>query len=284
MKINIGDKLEVYQQYKSILELIEKSKNKQRKRAVNEKRQLMMQHKFLENDYENEYLVYMQILHDLQKEEANKSFAEDFIASNVKSILYILNTNGFMEKNQITQKGKVACSVMEIHGLVFSELYMYHNGFEDLSYNEIGQLLSCFYAIKVNDEKKKSINIPDFTGYKLRSYLEFMKGKFDHYYDLEVKYGIDVGYDYETQYDLMQYVDRWCFASDENHATSILSDLKYEKEVFLGDFVKCCMKIVSILQAKVICEISENFICLEKLNHLESCLMKFIVSNESLYL
>lgn len=284
MKKGMGTKLEVYQHYKSILELIEKSKNKQRKRAINEKRQLIMQHKFLENDYENEYVVYMQTLDDLQKEEANKGYAEDFIASNVKSILHILSTNGFMENNKITQKGKVACSVMEIHGLVFSELYMYHNGFEDLSYNEIGQLLSCFYPIKVNDEKK-SINIPDFTGYKLRSYLEFMKDKFDHYYDLEVKYGIDVGYDYETQYDLMKYIERWCFATDASHATSILSDLKHEKEVFLGDFVKCCMKIVSILQeAKVICETSENYTCLEKLNMLEKCLMKFIVSNESLYL
>ena len=281
---NISDRLDIYKEYNKIIDTIDHTKNKQRKRALHEKKQMEMEYKFIVDHYESEYLMYMKMLCELQKEEKTKHYAQTFIETNVRSIMTILSTNGFMENNKITQKGKVACSVMEIHGLVFSELYVYQNGFEDLTYNEIGQLLSCFYPVKVNDEKK-SISIPSFTSYKLKSYLELMKDKFNHYYDLEVKYGTDVGYDYEYQYDLMKYIERWCYATDENHATSILCDLKNEKEVFLGDFVKCCMKIVSILQeGKLICELSENYACLEKIDTLEKCLMKFIVSNESLYL
>ena len=214
-----------------------------------------------------------------------RQYAEKYISDSINNIIEILISNNFLNADSVlTDRGIVASSIMEIHGLVFSELYNLHNGFEDLSYIEIGQLLSCFYPVKVPDDKK-SINIPDFTSYKLTEYLNILKEKMNYYLDQEIKYNLDVGYCYDYNYDLIEFISRWCSINDEKTSLILLNEMKHKKEIFVGDFVKCCIKITNIIrEMKTICEYFNHFNCLEKLNNLEKYLVKFVVTNDSLYL
>ena len=83
----------------------------------------------------------------------------------------------------------------------------------------------------------------------------------------------------------MDYVKRWCNISEESAAIILLNEMKNNKGIFLGDFVKCCVKISNITrEIKTICEYTKNYECLEKINDLDKYLLKFIVSTESLYL
>ncbi|MBI96697.1 hypothetical protein CL656_06100 [bacterium] len=283
-KLN-GDKIELFVKYASLKNNIIKSKNKQKRRAINELKQFEENHQNIQNDYDTNYSVYINLLNEKVSKQKHKNYAEQFINNSVLNILNILNDNQFINCNsKLTVKGKISSLMMEVHGLVFAELYMLYNGFEDLDYIEIGQLLSCFYPIKVPDDKK-CINIPDFTSYKLTEYLKVMKLKMDYFYDEEVKYNLDVGYSYEYQYDLIDYIKRWCNVSDEKNGIMLLNEMKNEKEIFVGDFVKCCIKITNITrEMKTICEFTKNYDCLEKINNLEKYLIKFIISTESLYL
>ena len=80
-----------------------------------------------------------------------------------------------------------------------------------------------------------------------------MKERMNFFYDEEVKYNLDVGYSYELQYDLMDYVKRWCNISEESNAISLLNEMKNNKDIFLGDFVKCCIKISSSSSSSHLC-------------------------------
>ena len=107
----------------------------------------------------------------------------------------------------------------------------------------------------------------------------------DYYLDQEIKYNLDVGYCYDYHYDLIEFISRWCSINDEKTSLILLNEMKHKKEIFIGDFVKCCIKITNIIrEMKTICEYFKNFNCLEKLNNLEKYLVKFVVTNDSLYL
>ena len=57
--------------------------------------------------------------------------------------------------------------------------------------------------------------------------------------------------------------------------------MKQEKKWFTGDFIKCCLKLVNMAK-----EIESFCMCdlIEKLKEGSNKLLKFICSNESLYL
>lgn len=284
-KLSNKDKIEFFIEYNSLIEKLQYSKNKQRKKILAEIKQIENKNTDIKNDYENRYIPYVELVKKLESKIQYRQYAEKYISDSINNIIEILICNNFLNTESVlTDRGIVASSIMEIHGLVFSELYNLHNGFEDLSYIEIGQLLSCFYPVKVPDDKK-SINIPDFTSYKLTEYLNILKEKMDYYLDQEIKYNLDVGYCYDYHYDLIEFISRWCSINDEKTSLIFLNEMKNKKEIFVGDFVKCCIKITNIIrEMKTICEYFNHFNCLEKLNNLEKYLVKFVVTNDSLYL
>jgi len=54
---------------------------------------------------------------------------------------------------------------------------------------------------------------------------------------------------------------------------------------FLGDFVKCCLKLIHISnEITSICEYVENYDLLDKVKQGKQQMMKFIMNNQSLYL
>ena len=103
----------------------------------------------------------------------------------------------------------------------------------------------------------------------------------EYYSDQEVKYELCSSYA-GIQYDMMKYVKQWLEGcGNENEAILLIHEMKREKEWFTGDFIKCCLKLVNM--AKEFEDVvSLDF--LEKIKEGSSKLLKFVCTNESLYL
>jgi hypothetical protein len=86
----------------------------------------------------------------------------------------------------------------------------------------------------------------------------------------------------ELQYDIMPYIKRWMDTCDDSLSSiQLIQEIKTQKGWFTGDFIKCCLKLVNMSkEIESICEPD----LLEKLKEGSSKILKFICSNESLYL
>jgi len=131
------------------------------------------------------------------------------------------------------------------------------------------------YDIKVSDDKKDLVP----TVYKEE--LRFMNDRMNYYNDQEVKYELCSSFS-TIQYDMMPYIQQWLNGcANELEAVQMIQQMKREKEWFTGDFIKCCLKLVNV--AKELEDVS-NLDFLEKIKEGSSKLLKFVCTNESLYL
>ena len=55
----------------------------------------------------------------------------------------------------------------------------------------------------------------------------------------------------DDEIDLIEFISRWCSINDEKTSLIFLNEMKNKKEIFVGDFVKCCIKITNIIEEDV---------------------------------
>ena len=95
---------------------------------------------------------------------------------------------------------------------------------------------------------------------------------------------IKTGFDYEIQYDLLNYVEKWCDCENVEDCKFILQELGADKEIFLGEFVKALLKINNIsAELEKIAEMTSNIAFLSKLKEIPNMTLKYVVTNQSLY-
>jgi superfamily II RNA helicase len=258
----------VCKHYMNLKEDLSIAKNKIRKQILKEM-----------NDIEGrpEFEVQLSLYHkinelrtELNKQETFKRYAQCYVKNQINAIEHILRDNHFVDK-----KREMASSIHEIHPLVFSDLYEKYDGFKAHSATDIYCMLSCMYDIKVSDERKE--HLPT----ELVSELKYMIERMEYYNDQEVKYELCSSYT-NIQYDMMKYVKQWLQGcGNEVEAIQLIHEMKREKEWFTGDFIKCCLKLVNMAkELEDVCDLD----FLEKIKEGSSKLLKFVCTNESLYL
>jgi hypothetical protein len=95
---------------------------------------------------------------------------------------------------------------------------------------------------------------------------------------------IDSGMDYTMHYDLINYFGNWCDATNEEECKLVLQRLNAEKLIFLGEFVKALLKVNNIsAEFEKVAELTGNVEFLSKLKEISQKTMKFVVTNQSLY-
>ena len=106
------------------------------------------------------------------------------------------------------------------------------------------------------------------------------------YIDYETKYQLSGTNNYSLQFDMMEYVVLWLESIHDIDDTKVFFHrLKSEKDIFIGDFIKCCLKILNMTkEIMFVCELIQNYSLMEKVNHISSNIQKFIVSNDSMYI
>jgi hypothetical protein len=212
-----------------------------------------------------------------------RGFANEVGANEVGSNKVGANELGTKSDRTLTKKGIIAGHFQEVHPLMFAELLMETNYFKDLSPPEIVGILSCFTnCIGVDDENK--IHVPETEYEETNRITKQAEEILLSFSDSEAKYELYTGETYDFTYDIQNPVIQWCESEDERDCKLIIQKLK-EKEVFLGDFVKALLKINNIAsEIEKCCETIGNMELLEKVSQIPALTLKYVVTNQSLYI
>ena len=210
-------------------------------------------------------------LETLQCETDRKNYAEGYIDRQLNTIQEILTTNGF----DCSPKKEIAEILHEVHPLVFTELLVKYDFFKDYSTVDFFMLLSCFCDIKVKEQHQV------LTPTVLREECKFIKSRMDYYTQQEWNHDLSASGQDVIQYDMMEFTKQWMNCEDESSSLFMLQEVKKKKDIFVGDFVKCCLKMVNV--AKELDQL-ERLDFREKLREGTALLMKFICTHDSLYL
>ena len=178
----------------------------------------------------------------------------------------------------LTEKGRVAAKLQEVHPLALADLYYKTNHLAELSSAELAGLFSCFYPLSVSDELKVH-NPPNTTLYK--TLVEDLQ----KYQQQEVACYLNTGSTYNLSYDLLPFVIQWCSSTTEAECKVIILDLKVASGTFLGEFIKALLKVNAIAaEMEQVCEVTQNMTLLEKIRDIPRLTLKYVATNQSLYL
>jgi superfamily II RNA helicase len=201
----------------------------------------------------------------------------------VSDNLYTTEDAGILidDKLSLSVKGKMASGLREVHCLVFAEL-LEDGTISKLSVTQLISLFSCFTNISVQEA------VQDYTPYTddavLKEVICSISQMYSEYEDRETMLRINTGSDYNIHYDLLNYVEEWTECETEYDCKVVLQKLGEEKEIFLGEFVKALLKINNIAsEMERIAEQTGNIEFLSKLKKIPELTLKYVVTNQSLY-
>lgn len=231
------------------------------------------------------YNLKLKKIDDLQEDY---NYVEKFIDNNVETIVRLLHDEGFVTNDNsdekmltLTLKGTIASHLRETHCLVFSQLFQ-ENVFDNLSTVQLVSLFSCLTNIVVKDEMKNYVPRVDDISFK--NIIFKVKNMYNDYITKETNLNINSGIEYTYHYDLLNYVDKWCYCENVEECKKLLQELAEEKEIFLGEFVKALLKINNISsELEKIAEMTGNMALLSKLKEIPTMTLKYVVTNQSLY-
>ena len=274
---------------KKYIELEDKLKTvnqpKKKRPILNEMEKIKFDNKQFVRDLEK-FKNQLTTEEEIKKNEMYFDNIKKYIQTNVNKILYTLESWEFIkkeeEKYQLTGKGKIAANVNEVHGLMMGEI-MNDETFNDLSSEELVSVFSCFSNINIRDDIKSPF--PKSTANNVNNIATKMLNLLNKFEDYECKNNIDVSKsDKEIHFDIMNEVMDWYNASNEEQCKNILNNLNMEKEIFLGEFVKGLLKIINIVnEIKNVCELTGNVALNAKLNNISEKILKYVATNQSLY-
>jgi len=290
----------VVDEYFKLIESLKTAVNKKRKDIERQIEYIRDQYVNLEFDKVKveKYNQKLKRIDDLQEQY---NFVEKYIDNNVQTIINLLQDDGFVhiekeeqigtEKREphedttpeikLTVRGMIATHLKECHCLIFAQLFE-ENVFDKLNSVQIIMLLSCLTNIVVNDEYKNYI--PRTDDVVLKDNIFRVKNMYNDYITKETNLNIISGIEYTFHYDLINYVDKWCYCENADECKQFLQKLEEEKEIFLGEFVKALLKINNICsELEKIAELFGNMSLLSKLKEIPIMILKYVVTNQSLY-
>jgi len=285
---NLRTPFNVIKEYLDLQVLKNNLVNKKRKEMERTIEQMHDNFKFIEQD-KISYLKMKSKENEIKDYQIQYDNLNNYLQSGVKSVLNLLEREKFIEKEEKEEKeefklsliGKIACQIREIPCLIFATL-LENKYFENLSSFQLVSLFSCFTNINVNDEYKS--NFPKLEDKVLQDLVLKINELFLIEKDKEVLNNINSGTDYNNHFDLLNYTDEWCKAESVEECKLVLDKISKEKEIFLGEFVKALLKINNIsCEMEKIAEMLGNVAFLSKLREIPIITLKYVVTNQSLY-
>jgi len=274
---------EVVEEYMELLLKREQVVNKKRKEVDRRLSQLQEEYKYIEAD---KHVVKRVIEKEQELLVINSHIngVNTYIQTGIRAILTLLGEEGFIKQAQthddysLTANGVIASHLRETHCLVFAKL-LDENVFDELTAKEIVSVFSCFTNVTVDDDIKN--HIPNSSSVVCNQLIQRIYNMYSAY---QTKETTNSGIDYNLHYDLVCYVDKWCDCATPDECKLVLQQLSHEKGIFLGEFVKALLKINNITtEFTKIAELIGNVSLLSKLREIEQMTLKYVVTNQSLY-
>jgi superfamily II RNA helicase len=279
--------LDIIQEIIELRKNLHTSVNKKRKEIDRRISHITENYKFINQDI-NSYLNVIEKENEFNSLKVNFDTLQSYFNSGVLSVLELLNKEGFIDGDKLDQNtlnltldGKIACQIREIHCLAFTKLYN-SKKLDELTSKQLVALFSCFTNIRVTDDLKD--NIPKSDDTTVNKIVKDIQDLYIEYYNKELVQNINTGFDYEIHFDLLTYVEKWCDCENIEECKFILQELGKNKGVFLGEFVKALLKINNISsELEKIAEMTGNIAFLSKLKEISNITLKYVVTNQSLY-
>ena len=238
---------------------------------------------------------YHELQAEMMKEEEHKSFLETYIFEQARRTCHVLVDQKFIEKTiyedgltdsvyQLTDLGKIASNIAEIHPLIFTQMISDTEWFTEFSCKQLVAVFSCFTDMKVNFEDRLILpkTKDDFVG----KHVLKMKDMFQMIENEEQQYELNTGIKYQDalMFDVIDEVMEWCDYENETDCKYFIQNKIAEKGISVGDFTKAMMKIATISnEIMSICEEHGKIELMHKLNKIEPMIMKYITTSQSLY-
>lgn len=237
-----------------------------------------------------EYADYIKVKLCLDELKQRRNVLITYIEQSVLMVLKYLEKYNFIEKDielnkmKITRKGKVATFLHEVPSLCMAEIFN-TPWFQELSSKEIVSFLSCFTNIRVSNDDKKAYNVSTICGDRLKEVIPMFRSIIQEQQHRERTMGLTLSYKDELQLDIMDDVMKWYDCNDENECFELLNKIKEEKEIFPGEFVKALLKINNVcLELQNVCEYLGEIEMLHKLKEIPEKILKYVATNQSLYI
>lgn len=226
------------------------------------------------------YRKYQSKLAELNNLATELDQAHHWFEHMTSKVLKLLEENGFLN----TTKGVIASHLREVHCLIFAQL-IEDKVLHSLHAKELVSIFSCFTNIALPEEKR-AVN-PDARNLpkEVITLAKHLDSEYKRQYDIELAYHIDSGIDYDVHFDLMVECLEWCDSTSESDCKMILQRLVQEKEIYLGEFVKALLKINNIAsEMEKVAELIGDMELLSKLRQIPHLTLKFVATNQSLYI
>ena len=265
--------------------------NKKRKDIDRRMQEIQSNYKFLEQD-KHTLAKYNAKCEEVTALSDRLDGTNKFIAENVDKVTDILIKKRFLEQpsvdeftkkpvHKLTVKGSIASHIREMHCLVMAEL-VDNNHLQTLTSQELVSLFSCFTNVTVPEDL--SCIAPNAPTPQIRDLVLKCKTMYNEYMEMELEKQINTGTDYNIHFELLRYVYDWTMAESAQECKAVLQTLSHDKEVFLGEFVKALLKINNISsELEKVAEYIGNIELLHKLREIPHLTLKYVATNQSLY-
>jgi superfamily II RNA helicase len=269
---NTTTPLEIQEQYKSLNRKKSKKKHFQMSQLREEYPMLIKDLEFQENIQIEQIALYNFKQH---LDEIKNAFH-----SSISKMQRELEVQGFLDKKQITLLGECALYLKEVPSLVFLKMI---STLENFNVYETIVFLSCFTNIRVKEDKiiyKKNLNI----GVVMEQSFQDMENLCESFSRFEGNNNLFTGENYGYHYNLVNPIQQWIECKDESSCVSVLNQLKLDYGVSSGDFTKAILKISNTAsQLEQIAEKYQKLDWLQNLKQIPKMILKFVATNQSLY-
>ena len=279
--MNLKTPRHIIEEYLGLQKNSDMFSNKRKKEVERVAKSLEEEYKFLKHDIISYKKIYEKEI-EIDNLQKDMDQLNSYFQSGVERVLELLREEDFIEdQTTLTLKGKIASQLREIHCLVFANL-LYKNQLDNLSSKQLVALFSCFTNINVQEDRKSFFPKSDDTS--VEEIVKLIAGQYISCQEVELKRNIVSGMDYNIHYDLLNYVEEWCDTTEVETCKLLLQKIGKEKEIFLGEFVKALLKINNISsEMEKIAEMTGNIAFLSKLKEIPEMTLKYVVTNQSLY-
>lgn len=281
---------EIIQEYIDISLNIKTLVNKKRKEAERRLSTLKDMYRFIDQDLEQYKLSQAKIAKS-KKLNTQLQATNNFMSHSIGHVIQYLQKKGFVNLDDssqlitLTQLGKQATHIKETHCLVLAMLLDNGAICSLHTVEELVGFLSCFTSLNVSDDYKVwSIDSIDSIGHNLKNLISHTTQMYNEFQQDETRLQINSGIDYTIHFDLVEFAIEWVGVQDVIQAKELINRLAQTKKIFLGEFVKAILKIVNIANELVKITCSFQMVELEhKLSQIPGLLLKFVATNQSLY-
>jgi superfamily II RNA helicase len=278
---------EIIEQYIGLEKNIKFAVNKKRKEIERQIQNIRDNNKFIDQD-KFSYQKFSVKENDINILQNQLDGLNSYIKSGVYTVLQLLKDEEFVDGDfsdestlKLSLKGKIASQLREVHCLVFAKI-LEDRQLDHLSCKQLVSLFSIFTNITVKDDFKDYS--PRTDDNELHNIVKTVTKMYEDYSSKETSLKINTGFDYNIHYDLLNYVEKWCDCQDVESCKSVLQEMDKEKQIFLGEFVKALLKINNISgEMEKIAEMTGNIAFLSKLKEIQNMTLKYVVTNQSLY-